>query len=100
MKKRPYPHYKFPSEIIIKATKLSDKECQWFNVPLGSTELSCINYGWFPTNEIMGVISGKFSDTNNIGAFISGNMGTANIAVKDSEKAISILKEKGYIINQ
>jgi len=93
---RPYPHFKFPHEIFISVKLLSDNECHWYNVPVGSYELHTDNYGWFPTEIIMGVIAGRFSDTYNIGATISGNMGSMNIAVKDKDKAIQLLKDAGY----
>ena len=96
--KRPYPHYLFPNEINISYKKLTESECKWFNVPQGSWDLTTANYGWLPTNIIMGVVDRRFVDTNNLGANISGNMGTASIAVVNIEKAISMLKSEGYNI--
>jgi hypothetical protein len=97
--KRPYAHYKFPHEIIIECVQLNEHSCSWYNVPVGSYDLRCTNYGWFPTEVLMGVIKGKYEDTNNIGAAIRGNMGTASIAVTDYKKAIDMLKAQGYKVN-
>lgn len=94
--KRPYPHYKFPHEIIIEYKLLNEVSCNWYGVPVGSYDLRCANYGWFPTDILMGVIKGKYEDTNNIGATISGNMGSASIAVIDYQKAINMLRASGY----
>lgn len=96
--KRPYPHFKFPNEIIISVTKMTESECQWHNVKKDSYEFRCINYGWFPTEIVMGVINGKFSDTNKIGADNGNNLGTAGIAIIDKDTAIKMLKDKGYNI--
>jgi hypothetical protein len=93
---RPYPHFKFPDEVEIGYKLLSGKECEWFGVPYGSYDLTCLNYGWFPTGEIMGVIKGNYSDTHKIGATISGNMGTRSIAVVNIDKATQLLNEAGY----
>jgi hypothetical protein len=95
-KVRPYPHFKFPSEIEISFKLLSDSDCQWFNVKKGSYEITCINYGWFPTEVLMGVIKGNFADTNNLGATISGNMGSRSIAVTDIKRAVELLTVAGY----
>lgn len=97
---RPYPHFKFPDEIQIGYTKMKDSDCRWFGVPAGSYELRTLNYSWFPTQSIMGVIDGKFSDTNKIGAHISGNMGSAGIAVTNIDKAIQLLSSAGYSITE
>lgn len=93
---RPYPHFKFPDEITIAYSLLSDSDCTWFNLVKGSYELRCTNYGWFPTETIMGVIKSNYSDTHKIGAQISGNMGTASIAVTDINKALELLQLAGY----
>lgn len=95
---RPYPHYKFPDEVIIKYGLLKESDCKWFNLPLGSYQMWCVNYGWFPTNSLMGVIKGKFEDTNKIGAKLSGNMGSMSIAVIDVNTAIAMLKKEGFNI--
>jgi hypothetical protein len=93
---RPYPHYKFPDEITIEAALLTDDSCSWYKVPHGSYELRCINYGWFPTEVVMTVNKGKYEDGYNIGASISGTMGTSSIAVTNIDKAIEMLKMAGY----
>ena len=95
---RPYPHFKFPNEIIIEVKKLSDKDCQWFGVALGSYELRCTNYGWFPNDGLMGVIDGKYEDTKGTGAKISGNMGTAGIAATNLPLCIELLTKAGYTL--
>lgn len=94
--KRPYPHYKFPHEIEIVYSVLSASQCHWLNVPEQSYDLMCSNYSWFPTDAIMTVKNGKYVDSYNIGAVISGNMGTASIAVRDINRAIELLNKKGY----
>ena len=96
---RPYPHFKYPDEITIQVKKLTEKDCQWFSVPFGSYELTTINYGWFPSDAIMGVIEGKYEDTNGIGAAIRGNLGSASIAVLDAIKATELLKAQGYNVS-
>ena len=95
---RPYPHYKFPHEIQIKAEKLDNDGCAWYGGQPGSYILRCINYGWFPTEALMTVTNGKFADGNNIGAVISGNCGAVSLVVKDYLKAIAMLKKQGYQI--
>lgn len=99
MKKRvrPYPHYKFPDEIEIRYKKLSESECSWYGIKLGSYEIFCANYGWFPTEAVMGVINRQYADTNNIGANISGNLGTRGMAVMDIKKAVNLLNSAGYL---
>ena len=97
-RRRPYPHYKFPDEITIAYSAMNETDCKWHNVPLNSYDLRCINYGWFPTDILMGVINGKYADTKNIGATIGGNMGTASLAVRNIETAIELLKANGYNI--
>lgn len=99
-KKRPYPHFKFPNEINISYKEMTESECQWFNVPKGSFQLTTTNYGWFPTQVLMGVVDGKFKDTKGIGATIGGNMGTMSLAVKNLKESLTLLKKEGYnIIN-
>lgn len=93
---RPFPHYKFPDEIEIEYEKLDDDSCSWHNLSKGSCSLRTINYGWFPTDVLMGVVDGKYADTNKIGATISGNMGTAGMGVFDIVKAIELLNAAGY----
>lgn len=39
---RPYPHFKFPNEIYIRISKMSETDCQWHNVNLGSYETTII----------------------------------------------------------
>lgn len=95
---RPYAHYKFPHEIIISIEKLDTNACRWYGVPIGSYAFRCTNYGWFPTEVLMGTIKGKFSDTNELGATISGNLGSGSLAVKNKDKAIQMLQEKGYSV--
>ena len=76
---------------------MTDVECGWHNVPKGSYSLRCTNYGWFPTEVLMGTDErGRFADTCNIGANIGGNLGSASIAVLDLEKAIAVLSSSGY----
>lgn len=94
---RPYPHFKFPDEINIEYFLMSETACMWHNVPNGSYEIRCSNYGWFPTNVLMGTnAKGNFTDTNNIGANIGGNMGTAGMAVMNIKQTIKMLNEAGY----
>lgn len=95
---RPYPHFKFPDEIVISFKRLDQSACDWHGVKQGSYELRCDNYGWFPTDILMGVVNRKYCDTRNIGAKISGNMGTAGISVIDIDLALQLLKESGYNI--
>ena len=95
-KKRPYPHFKYPNEITIEVKPMTDSECQWHNVQKGSYEFSCINYGWFPSNVVMGVINKKYEDTYKIGANIGSNLGTRSIAIFNKDVAIKMLKEAGY----
>lgn len=95
---RPYPHFLFPDEVTISVSKMSPDSCKWHSVAAGSYELRCVNYGWFPAELLMGTVKRYYSDTLNIGATISGNMGTASIAVVDVDTAVSILKSKGYNI--
>jgi hypothetical protein len=83
---------------IVKASKLPDDDCKWYGVPVGSYRL---NYPrWFPTEAIMGVVNGRYTDTFNIGAKISGNMGSANIAVLDLNKATKLLTDAGYTVER
>ena len=96
---RPYPHYKFPDEITIEAKLLPENECKWFGVPIDSYALRCTNYGWFPTEVITTVQKGKYVDGHNIGVTITGNMGSASIAVKDVPAAIKMLSAAGYNVN-
>lgn len=93
---RPYPHFKFPDEISIEYFPLDESGCKWHNVKLNSYEIRCTNYGWFPTGVLMGTINGKYADTNNIGANIGGNLGTAGIAVVNIQAAIALLNAAGY----
>lgn len=95
---RPYPHFKFPFEITIEVSKMSDKHCLWHSVALNSWEFRCINYGWFPSDVLMGVVNRMYEDTNKIGANIGRNLGTASIAVLDKNKAIELLTKAGYNI--
>lgn len=78
----------------ITVSKLPDDDCKWYGVPVGSYRLHYPK--WFPTEAVMGVVNGRYSDTNKIGAKISGNMGSANIAVLDVDSAIKLLKQSGY----
>lgn len=94
--KRPYPHYKFPHEIVIECIQLDTSSCKWHSVKEGSFQLRCTNYGHFPTEILMGTIKGKFADTYNIGAQIGGNFGSASLAVIDLNKSIQMLKGAGY----
>lgn len=82
----------------VTVSKLPDDDCKWYGVPVGSYKLHYPK--WFPTEAVMGVVNGKYSDTHNIGAKISGNMGTANIAVLDADKAIKLLQDAGYQVNR
>ena len=95
-KKRPYPHYKFPSEVNIEYLAMTDDKCKWHNVPLGSNAIRCVHYGWFPTGVLMGTVKGWFTDTHNIGANIGNNMGTASISVVNIKEAIKMLNDAGY----
>lgn len=93
---RPFPHYKFPDEIIIECKKMTDDECSWYNAKKGSYGLRTTNYGWFPTDVLMGVVNNTYTDTKGIGATISGNLGTAGMAVLNITTACELLKEAGY----
>ena len=95
---RPYPHFKYHDEMIISCKKMTGDEVIWFNVLPNSYELRVTNYGWFPTEIIMGVIKGRYEDTRKIGATISGNMGSAGVAVTDYKEACRLLSEAGCII--
>jgi hypothetical protein len=77
---------------------MSEKEANWFSVMPDSYEFRCTNYGWFPTDVIMTVSQHKYTDSNNLGITISGNMGTASIAIKNAREAISLLQNAGYNI--
>jgi hypothetical protein len=46
----------------------------------------------------MGVKDGKFTDSNNLGITISGNMGTASIALTNAREAVIMLQNLGYNI--
>lgn len=94
--KRPYPHYKFPHEIEICYKQMTEKECDWYGVPTGSYDLRCTNYGWFPTGVLATVVKGKYTDGHGIGLSISGNMGSAAIAVTDLNGALKLLHAAGY----
>lgn len=97
-KKRPYPHFKYPNEITIEVKPMTDSECQWHNVQKGSYEFSCINYGWFPSEVVMGVVNKMYSDTYKIGANIGSNLGSRSIAIFNKDVAIKMLKKAGYNI--
>ena len=77
-----------PKVFEYEIKKLSNSEKEWFG-----TEylIRCTNYSWFPTEKIMGVKNRIFVDSHNIGAKITGNMGSATIGVNDIEKAKKIL---------
>lgn len=96
--KRPFPHFKFPFEIEISVEKMDDEKCKWFSAPAGSSMLTTTNYGWFPTNVLMGVVKGIYSDTKKIGASIDGNLGTQSMTVIDTNTAIDLLTKAGYKI--
>lgn len=82
----------------VKASLLPDDDCKWYGVPVGSYRL---NYPkWFPTEAVMGVVNGRYTDTHKIGAKISGNMGSANIAVLDIDKATKLLTDAGYTVER
>jgi len=93
---RPYPHYKYPDEIEIQVKPMSIDQCKWHSVKQGSFELRTINYGWFPTEAVMGVVNRFYEDTHGIGADIGRNLGSAAITVVDVEKAKQMLIEQGY----
>ena len=100
---RPYPHYKFPDEIIITYTLLSDSERQWYGGLSYKTYIvGCENYGWFPTEILMGITNHKFDSKHpkslKHGASIGVNTGTMNILVEayGLEETIKTLKENGY----
>jgi len=95
---RPYPHFKFPNEITISVNKMSDKSIEWHGVKPNSYEFRCTNYGWFPTEIVMGVQKNTYIDNKGLGAVISGNMGTASIAIVDAREAIILLQNAGYNI--
>lgn len=95
---RPYPHFKYPDEILIEVSPMTNEKCQWHNVQKGSFIFTCKNYGWFPTGIVMGVVNKFFTDTNNIGANIGSNLGSRSISIIDKDKAIKMLKKAGYNI--
>lgn len=87
------------------ATKISirhvnDKdELMWHNLREGSKILTSTAH--FPTSLLMGVDkSGKFYDEHQIGAQIGGNLGTKSLAVIDLEKALKILTDNNFTINE
>lgn len=95
---RPYPHYLFNDEIIAEVKPMKSSDCGWYGVKTGSYEITCKNYGWFPTEILCGVVNGKYTDTNNLGVTISGNMGSRSIAVIKIDEAIEMLKATGMKI--
>lgn len=97
-RERPYPHFKYHDEMIIACKKMTEQEASWYNALPDSYGLRVTNYGWFPTEIIMGVIKGRYEDTRKIGATISGNMGSAGLAVTDYKEACRLLSEAGCII--
>lgn len=79
---------KKPKTFKYEIKKLSDSEVQWFG---RKYLIRVTNYGWFPTDKLMGVVNGRYSDTNNIGAKNTGNMGSATIGVENINKAKQLL---------
>lgn len=79
---------KKPKKLLFEIEKLDAEQKNWFG---SSYLIRCINYSFFPTDKLMGVVKGRYSDTNNIGALNTGNMGSATIGVENIIKAKKIL---------
>ena len=81
-------HQKKPIQYAYSIKKLDLDNKNWY----GSSYLITVtNCGWFPADKLMGVVKGRYKDTNKIGAKITGNMGSATIGVENINKAKQLL---------
>ncbi len=99
---RPYPHFKFPDEIDIVLEILTEDKMTWFGANKPSYTARTANYGWFPTEILMGV-TGKIFDHKHEksihnGASIGISLGTASILVtmEKANNAMQTLRDAGY----
>lgn len=79
---------KKPTKLLFEIEKLNSSQKNWFG---SSYLIRCTNYSFFPTNKLMGVVKGRYSDTNNIGAYNGGSMGSATIGVENIKEAKKLL---------
>ncbi len=105
-RKRPFPHFKFPDEITISFEEIPKESLSWYGAKEPSYNVHCTNYGWFPTEILMGVTKGKFDQHHEKslihGASIGNNLGSAGIMVKKDkiQDAIDTLRKVGYQIQE
>lgn len=82
----------------ITIKKASKEECAWYGLTDNSYICDSLNYKWFPTSILMGVVKGKYEDTNNLGCQIKGSMGSFSLGVVDVERVSQLLIDAGYHI--
>ena len=79
-----------PKKFKFEIKELDAESKAWFGV---SYLIRCTNYDWFPTEMLMGInTKGRYYDQWEIGARITGNMGSMNIGVEDIVAAKKLLK--------
>jgi len=76
--------------------KATQEEAEWFHIDKTAYILRCDP--WFPKEVICGIINHKFSDTNNLGYKITGNMGSSMVSVTDINRTVEFLKKSGLTI--
>lgn len=103
-RKRPYPHFKFPDEITVSIKPIPKENRNWFarNENKDWYFLRTENYGWFPTEILMGVTEGVFNPKHKKsvkhGTYNGWNTGTATIITTKPKQCAETLTKKGYTV--
>lgn len=77
-----------PTKFEYSIEDLSESDQSWFGTRY---MLRVTNYSWFPTDKLMTVVNGRYTDGHGIGATNGRNMGSASIGVRDVETAKKML---------